>query len=72
MKEEVTHGQVVDLLFHIRCEVVAKSKDSIQVYFDTTVKPFATFFREFWPLSLHITWFDLNDHPNWNMILQSG
>ena len=44
IKEEITHGQVVDLLFHIRCEVHAKSKDSIQVYFDTTAKPFATFF----------------------------
>ncbi len=71
-KDEVTHGQVVDLLFHIRCEVVAKSKDSIQVYFDTTVKPFATFFREFWPPSLRMTCFDLNDKRSWNMIPQSG
>ena len=72
MKEEVTHGQVVDRLFHIRCEVNAKSKDSIQVYFDTTAKPFATFFREFWPPSLHMTWFDLADDRNWNMTPQSG
>ena len=46
-KKEITHGQLVNLLFHIRCEVHAKSKDSIQVYFDTTAKPFVTFFRDF-------------------------
>ena len=71
-KEEVTHGQVVDLLFHIRCEVNAKSKDSIQVYFDTALKPYATFFGEFWPPYLHMAWFDSGYSKNWNTIPQSG
>ena len=72
IKEEITHGQVVDLLFHIRCEVHAKSKDSIQVYFDTTAKPFATFFREFWPPQLRMAWFSMDYNQNWNIIPQSG
>ena len=72
IKEEITHGQVVDLLFHIRCEVHAKSKDLIQVYFDTTAKPFATFFREFWPPQLRMSWFSMDCNQDWNVFPQSG
>lgn len=71
-KEEVTHDQVVDYLFHIRCEVSARSKDSIQVYFDTAVKSFAIFFKEFWPPNLRMAWFDSGFYQNWNYYTQSG
>jgi hypothetical protein len=71
-KEEVTHGQVVDFLFHIRCEVNVKSKDSIQVYFDTALKPYGNFSREFCPPYLHMAWFDLDYSRNWNTIPQTG
>lgn len=64
MKEDVTHGQVVDHLFHIRCEVSAKSKDSIQVYFDKTVKTFAAFFEEYWPPYIRMAWFDVGFYSN--------
>ena len=72
IKEEITHGQVVDLLFHIRYEVHAKSEDSIQVYFDTTAKPFATFFREFWPPQLRMAWFSMDYNQDWNIFPRSG
>jgi hypothetical protein len=62
MKEEVTHGQVVALLFHTRCEVLAKSKDTIQVYFDTTSQRFASFFRKYWPDYLRMKWFDCQEN----------
>lgn len=64
MEEEVTHGQVVAFLFHIRCEVHARSKDSIQVYFDMTAQRFASFFNELWPNNLGMRWFDFQG--NWN------
>lgn len=60
MKEEVTHGQVVAFLFHTRCEVSARSKDSIQVYFDMTAQRFASFFSKYWPSYLRMQWFDSN------------
>lgn len=69
-KEEVTHGQVVELLFHTRCEVHAKSKDSIQVYFDMASQRFASFFRKYWPSSLKMNWFDFR--MDWNIYPLSG
>jgi hypothetical protein len=70
LKEEVTHGKVVALLFHTRCEVHARSKDSIQVYFDTTSQRFANFFRKYWPNYLTMDWFDFQ--RNWEIYPQSG
>lgn len=70
LNEEVTHGQVVELLFHTRCEVNARSKDSIQVYFDTTSQRFANFFRKYWPTYLKMNWFD--SRRNWNLCPTSG
>jgi transposase len=57
-KEEVTHGQVVELLFHTRCEVSAKSKDSIQIYLDMGSRMFASFFQKYWPNYFIMNWFD--------------
>jgi hypothetical protein len=57
-EEEVIHGQVVALLLHTRCEVLTKSKDTIQVYFDMTAQRFACFFKAYWPDYLRMTWFD--------------
>lgn len=56
-EEVVTHGQVVAHLFHIRCEVQAKSKDSIQIYFDMASQRFARFFQKYWPEHLFMDWF---------------
>lgn len=69
-KEEVTHGQVVALLFHTRCEVYAKSKDSIQVYFDMSSQRFASFFRKYWPDYLTMDWFDFKQ--SWDLYPLSG
>jgi len=70
MEEEVTHGQAVAFLFHIRCEVHAKSKDSIQVYFDTTAQRFASFFNELWPDDLCMQWFCFQ--RNWDSYPLTG
>lgn len=59
-EEEVTHGQVVALLFHTRCEVRSKDTNPIQVYFDMTSQRFASFFEAFWPTYLTMGWFDMN------------
>lgn len=55
-EEEVTHGQVVDLLFHTRCEVRSKNTDQIQLYFDMTSQRLASFFEKFWPAYLKLDW----------------
>ncbi len=70
MEEEVTHGQVVTFLFHTRCEVDAKSKDHIQVYFDMTAQRFASFFNKYWPNFLNMQWFDI--HENWDSYPLTG
>jgi hypothetical protein len=70
MKEKVTHGQVVALLFHTRCEVHAKSKDSIQIYFDMTAQRFASYFSKYWPSYLSMKWFDSEE--NWDSYPLSG
>lgn len=70
MKEKVTHGQVVALLFHTRCEVNAKSKDSIQVYFDMTAQRFASYFSKYWPRYLSMKWFDYEE--KWDSYPLSG
>jgi hypothetical protein len=69
-KEEVTHGQVVALLFHTRCEVRANRQDTIQVYFDMTSKRFASFFTKYWPRHLSMAWFDMQ--VNWKSYPLSG
>lgn len=69
-KEEVTHGQVVELLFHTRCEVIAKSKDRIQVHFDMISQRFASFFHKYWPSYLKIHWYDFQEI--WDIYPQSG
>lgn len=69
-KEEVTHGQVVEFLFHTRCEVIAKNNDTIQVHFDMISQRFASFFRKYWPKYLLIHWFDFQG--NWDIYPQSG
>lgn len=70
MKEKVTHGQVVSLLFHTPCEVRAESKDSIQVYFDTTIQKYANFLELYWPRNLTMEWFDI--HNNRDLAPLSG
>jgi len=70
MEQEVTHGQVVAFLFHTRCEVNAKNKDSIQVYFDMTTQRFASFFNKYWPNYFSMKWFD--SQKNWDIYPQSG
>ncbi|GIP30802.1 transposase [Paenibacillus sp. J2TS4] len=69
-KEEVTHGQVVDLLFHTRCEVRAKHVDSIQVYFDTATQRFTSFFEKYWPSHYSMAWFSMQQ--NWYSSPLSG
>jgi hypothetical protein len=69
-EEEVTHGQVVDLLFHTRCEVRAKHVDSIQVYFDTVTQWFTSFFEKYWPSHCPMAWFSIQQ--NWYSPLLSG
>jgi hypothetical protein len=64
-KEEVTHGQVVALLFHTRCEVRAKNTNTIQVYFDMTSRRFASFFEEHWPIYLKMGWFDMQKNRDY-------
>jgi hypothetical protein len=61
--EEVTHGQVVALLFQARCEVRAMHGDSIQVYFDMTTQRFASYFETYWPRICSMAWFSAK--PNW-------
>lgn len=70
MEEEVTHGQVVAFLFHTRCEVHARGKDNIQVYFDMTAQRFARFFNTYWPDDLNMKWFDFQE--NWDPYPLSG
>jgi hypothetical protein len=69
-KEEVTHGQVVELLFHTRCEVSARCKDAIQIYFDMGSRKFASFFQKYWPHYATMNWFD--SKGNWKLYPQSG
>ncbi|HBI04448.1 MAG TPA: hypothetical protein DDY49_10530 [Paenibacillaceae bacterium] len=67
IEEKITHGQVVDLLFHTRCEaLLSEKKDSIQVYFDTAIKQYASFINEYWPRHLTMAWFDMQ--VNWDYI----
>lgn len=68
--EEVSHGQVVTLLLHTRCEVIANGKDSTQIYFDITSKRFASFFIKLWPNKITMNWFDFQQY--WNYYPLSG
>lgn len=69
-KEEVTYGQVAELLFHTRYEVNAKSKDSLQIYLDMGSRRFASFFQKYWPDYITMNWFDFPS--NWDLYPQSG
>jgi len=69
-KEEVTHGQVVALLLHTRCEVRPQGDESIQVYFDMPSQRFANFFRKYWPNRVLMDWFEISH--NWDLHPLSG
>jgi hypothetical protein len=70
IEEKVTHGQVVELLFHTHCEVIALSNNSIQVYFDMTSQQFTSFFRKYWPSYFKMDWFHVKS--NWDPYPLSG
>lgn len=54
-EEGYTHGEMVNSLFHTRCQIKLKAKGIIQkiyVHFDTEVAQFARLFKLFWPNEL--------------------
>ncbi len=58
-EEGFTHGEMVNSLFHTRCEVQLKIRKGIQqvhIQFDTTVHRFARLFHAFWPDEIRMFW----------------